>query len=66
MTQMGTARYFEEGDDSVASNGERFADTITTVVNINSATAVFVNAKFSFTGLSIFATAVNTSFTRIA
>jgi len=66
MTQMGTARYFEESDDTVASNGERFADTITTVVNINIATAVFVNAKFSFTGLDIFATAKNTSFTRIA
>lgn len=63
---MGTARYFEEGDDSVASNGERFANTITTVVNINVATTVYVNAKFSFTGLSIFATAVNTSYTRIA
>ena len=66
MTQMGTARYFEESDDTVASNGERFADTITTVVNINTATAVFVNAKFSFTGVTIFATAKNTSFTRIA
>lgn len=63
-TPVGTALYFEENDDSVGGNTIRMVETIQTVISATASTTYYVNATFTITGVTAYATAT-TSFTRI-
>lgn len=63
-TAVGTALYFEEGDDSVGANTIRMVETIQTVISVTASTTYYVNGTFGITGVTVLATAT-TSYTRI-
>ena len=56
MTKIGTLEYFEQLDDAIGANGIRFIETLTGIVTVTTATDIFVNGLFNYTGIVIFTT----------